>query len=112
MASDFDRLMCLGDRRYFAVFGERGGEQQQPRYTAPGPQAVPVEVQVAVQNNAQVAGADGLFQVIQHLAEIRLKPGLQLRRDGLLELPSGRYRLERLVDADGLVERWSLMSRG
>ena len=31
------------------------------------------------------------------------------KRDGLLTLPDGQYRLDKPVDSDGLVERWSLL---
>ena len=58
--------------------------------------------------NTQVAGADGLFYTVQFLAELRLGQ-IAPKRDGLLTLPDGQYRLDKPVDSDGLVERWSLL---
>lgn len=104
MASEFDALMQQADDVLFRTFGEAGG----CTYTAPGGAAAPVAVEVIVNRNAQVAGADGLFYTVQFLAELRLHQ-ISPKRDGLLSLPDGRYRLEKPVDSDGLVERWSLL---
>ena len=104
MASEFDALMQQADDALFRAFGEAGGGT----YTAPGGAAAPVAVEVIVNRNTQVAGADGLFYTVQFLAELRLGQ-IAPKRDGLLTLPDGQYRLDKPVDSDGLVERWSLL---
>lgn len=104
MASEFDTLMQQADDVLFRTFGEAGG----CTYTAPGGSVAPVAVEVVLNRNAQVAGADGLFYVVQFLAELRLHQ-VNPKRDGLLSLPDGQYRLEKPVDSDSLVERWSLL---
>lgn len=106
MASPFDALMQQADDVLFRTFGEQqdGG----CTYTAPGGTTAPVPVEVILNRNAQVAGADGLFYTVQFLAELRLNQ-IDPKRDGRLSLPDGQYRLDKPVDSDGLVERWSLL---
>lgn len=107
MASDFDRLMQQADDTLFKVFGEDRANGQ-PTYTAPGGLSQPVEVEVMLSRNVQLAGADGMFRLVHYLAELRVRQ-LRGKRGGRLELIDGSFLLEDMIDADGLVERWSLM---
>lgn len=107
MASEFDRLMQQADDVLFGVFGE-DRDQGKPTYTAPDGLSQPIEVQAMLSRNAQLAGADGMFRVVQYLAELRVSQ-MRGKRGGRLELAAGAFLLEDMIDNDGLVERWSLM---
>lgn len=107
MASEFDRLMQRADDVLFGVFGE-DRDQGKPTYTAPDGLSQPIEVEAMLSRNAQLAGADGMFRVVQYLAELRCSQ-MRGKRGGRLELVDGAFLLEDMIDSDGLVERWSLM---
>ena len=106
MSSEFDRLMSMGDDRYFEVFKEHCST-----YTEPTGIAQPVSVDASLSRDAQVAGADGMFMTVQYLVELRLCQVRKPRKGGRLKLPDGEFLLEERIDADGLVERWSLIPR-
>lgn len=107
MASEFDRLMQQADDTLFKVFGEDRA-QGLPTYTAPDGLSQPIEVEAMLSRNAQLAGADGMFRVVQCLAELRCSQ-MRGKRGGRLELADGAFLLEDMIDSDGLVEHWSLM---
>lgn len=107
MASEFDRLMQQADDTLFKVFGE-DRDNVQPTYTAPGGMSQPIEVEVMLNRNAQLAGADGMFRMVQYLAELRVSQ-VRGKRGGRLQLADGAFLLDDMIDTDGLVERWSLL---
>ena len=107
MACEFDRLMQQADDTLFKVFGE-DSDSGQPTYTAPGGLSQPFELQVMLSRNAQLAGADGMFRVVQYLAELRVSQ-VRGKRGARLDLADGAFLLEDMIDSDGLVERWSLI---
>lgn len=99
--------MQRADDTLFKVFGE-DRDQGKPTYTAPDGLSPPIEVEAMLSRNAQLAGADGMFRVVQYLAELRVSQ-VRGKRGGKLVLADGAFLLEDLIDSDGLVERWSLM---
>ena len=111
MASEFDRLMQQADDQYFRVFGE-DKQSGQPTYTAPGGYSSPVQVDVALGRNVEVAGAEGSFRTVQLLAELRVCQVARPQRGGRLKLAEGDFLLAEPIDSDGQVNRWSLMPAG
>ena len=103
MNSEFDRLMDQADGQLFKVFGSAWC------YTGPaGPPVVP-DLSVCISKNVQVEGADGLFRPVAALGEFRLSQIAKPQGDAQIHNATERYRLDKRIDSDGLVERWSLM---
>tara|TARA_R110002124_G_scaffold213962_1_gene379984 strand:- start:14936 stop:15256 length:321 start_codon:yes stop_codon:yes gene_type:complete len=103
MDSEFDRLMTQADESLFAVFGSTWC------YTGPmGTPALP-QTTICISKNVQIEGADGLFRPVAALAEIRLCEVPKPQGDAQIHNDHERYRLDKRIDSDGLVERWSLL---
>ncbi len=108
MASDFDRIMRRADTTLFRVFGEDRGSCG-PTYTSPDGFARPVQLDVILGRDVEVAGADGTFRVVQCLVEIRLCQLAKPKRGGRLNLAEGEFILDEPLGTDGIVERWALL---
>lgn len=104
MSSLFDRQMRRADAVLFDAFGDKGVSYQDPHclVSLSG-------LTIIISHNVEMAGPDGVFRPIQHLAEIRLAEVPQPRAGGVLQCTDGRYRLDERMRSDGLVEYWSLL---
>ena len=103
MNTRFDRLMSRADEVLFDAFGE--GARYQDCIGTPSLAGITV----VISHNVESAGADGVFRVIQHLAEIRLSEVPNPTAQALLTVGCKRYRLDERIRTDGLVEYWSLL---
>lgn len=108
MASKFDRIMHRADDTLFRVFGEDRAACG-PVYIPPDGWANPIPLEVILGRNVEVAGADGVFRVVQYLADIRLSQVPNPKRLGRLKLAEGDFILEEPLGSDGLVARWALL---
>lgn len=101
--STFDRLMQRADDKLFDVFGD------QASYRSPDSLAEQPGVTVIISRNVEVAGADGVFRVVQLLAELRCSEVGSIKGGALIIQERNRYRLDERIRTDGLVEYWSLL---
>lgn len=101
--------MGRADDQLFAVFGDRRPGGCRPVYRDPAGSAPPRDVEVCRDRDVKVAGADGIFRTVQHVAELRLCQVPNPRRGARLTLSDGEYALDEHLDTDGLVSRWSLL---
>jgi len=101
--STFDRLMGRADDRLFDVFGDRAS------YRSPDSLQEQPGITLIISRNVEVAGADGVFRVVQLLAELRTSEVGSLKSGGLITQGCHRYRLDERIRTDGLVEYWSLL---
>lgn len=100
--STFDRLMERADTVLFKAFGDGAQYQEGLRPALTG-------LTIIVSHNVEVAGADGLFQIVQHLAEIRHSDVPKPTSGAIITVNCTRYRLDERLRTDGLVEYWSLL---
>lgn len=103
MNSEFDRLMDQADEQVFAVFGSTW------TYTGPAGSPVVPDLSVCISKNVQIEGPDGIFRPVAALGEFRLSVLGKPQGDAQIHNATERYRLDKRIDSDGLVERWSLM---
>ena len=103
MTNRFDQIMAQADNVLFRVFGDSAqyrsstGCEQRNGAT------------VIISRNVEIAGADGLFRLIQHLAEIRTSEIPSPTAGSVITVDGQRYRLDERIRTDGLVEYWSLL---
>lgn len=103
MSSPFDDAFAAADDILFDVFGE----QDPAQYFAPGA-ATAQPVNVVLHRNMGMVGADGMFMVVQHAADLRLSQVAKPIRGAVLVIDCQRYVLEDAVYTDALIHRFSL----